>query len=103
MRKAENSLQRVRRWSVHGSPVPLPEIPGHPLTRCHTNRIRPPQLVFPSGLLSYCFVIHYHIRTTFYASFTTFQHVLRGRNTAQINISAILVFGLYMRKNAALQ
>lgn len=45
----------------------------------------------------------YHTCTTFYASFTTFLHVLRVHKTVQINISVILVFGLYMRKNAALQ
>ncbi len=40
----------------------------------------------------------YHTCTTFYASFTTFLHVLRVHETIRVNISVCLVFGLYMRQ-----
>ena len=45
----------------------------------------------------------YHTCTTFYASFTTFLHVLRVHETIRVNIIGCFIFGLYMRKNAALQ
>ena len=45
----------------------------------------------------------YHTCTTFYASFTTFYNAHGVHEKAHVNISVILVFGLYMRKNAALQ
>ena len=45
----------------------------------------------------------YHTCTTLYASFTTFQHVLRVHETIRVNIIGCFIFGLYMRKNAALQ
>ena len=45
----------------------------------------------------------YHTCTTFYASFTTFCNAHGVHETIRINTSVILVFGLYMRKNAALQ
>ena len=45
----------------------------------------------------------YHICTTLYTSFTTFLHVLRVHKTIRVNIIGCFIFGLYMRKNAALQ
>ena len=49
-------------------------------------------------IASYYFVIHYHICTTFYASFTTFYNAHGVHETMPVNISATIVFGLYMRK-----